>query len=94
MVTVGPQQIALLADNGLYLSRINRGATNPIEAAKQNVDVFCLFTVSNVGPNKITLRADNGLYLSRINRGSVNPIEAAKERPDVFCEFAVTTFFE
>ncbi|KVX18165.1 hypothetical protein WL02_13880 [Burkholderia ubonensis] len=82
------------ADDGLYLSRINRGSENPIEAAKKEIDVFSKFRVVTVGPQQIALLADNGLYLSRINRGSINPIEAAKERPDVFCEFAVTTFFE
>ncbi len=39
-------QIALRADNGEYLSRINRGNNlDPIEAAKGSLDVFCQFTL-------------------------------------------------
>jgi len=39
-------QIALRADNGEYLSRINRGNNlDPIEAAKSSLDVFCQFTL-------------------------------------------------
>ncbi len=38
-------KIALKADNGKDLSRINRGDTNPIEAAKPSIDEFCTFTL-------------------------------------------------
>jgi len=38
-------QIALQADSGLYLSRIARGDTNPIEAAKESIDVYSQFKV-------------------------------------------------
>ncbi len=37
--------IALQADDGQYLSRINRGNINPIEAAKISIDEFSRFKV-------------------------------------------------
>ncbi len=81
--------IALQADNSLFLSRINRGNQNPIEATKQSSDPFCQFKVTVLPNNQITLQADNSLFLSRINRGDQNPIEAAKQNPDPFCQFKV-----
>jgi len=38
--------IALQADTGLYLSRIARGDTNPIEAEKNSIDPYSQFTVT------------------------------------------------
>ena len=38
-------RIYLLADTGMYLSRIQRGDTAPIEAAKSSIDPYCWFTV-------------------------------------------------
>ena len=38
-------QICLLADNGMYLSRIQRGDLAPIEASKTARDQYCVFTV-------------------------------------------------
>jgi hypothetical protein len=82
-------QLVLQADNGKYLSRIRRGTLDPIEAAKTQVDVFCMFTVTVLDNGKIALKADNGKYLSRIRRGTIDPIEAAKSKIDYFCQFRV-----
>ena len=38
--------IALQADTGLYLSRIARGDTNPIEAEKDSIDPYSQFTIT------------------------------------------------
>ena len=84
--------VCLQAGNGLYLSRVNRGDRNPIEAAKSNVDEFSRFKFTLVGAYKFTLQADNGLYLSRVNRGNTDPIEAAKSSVDVFSTFTVYEF--
>jgi Galactoside-binding lectin len=82
-------KIALKADNGKYLSRINRGNIESIKAVKDEIDTYSQFTVTVLADNKILLKADNGKYLSRINRGKINPIEAAKNTSDVFCQFIV-----
>lgn len=84
--------IALRAANGLYLSRINRGDRNPIEAAKRNIDGFSMFKMTIVGNYEVTLQADNGMYLSMINDGDTNTIEAAKSSVDAFCKFRVYEF--
>ena len=87
--------IALQADNGLYLSRINYGGvngTNPIEAAKSTVDASSKFKVMRLENGSFTLQADNGLYLSRINHGGINgtnPIEAAKSAVDPYSQFTI-----
>ena len=87
----GKQQLLLKADNGKYLSRINRGSGyDPIEPYKSTPDVYCKFKVHNQPDGTVLLQADNGKYLSRINRGQgINPIEASKVTPDVFCRFKV-----
>jgi hypothetical protein len=36
---------SLLASGSLFLSRINYGSTDPIEAAKTSVDAFSMFTI-------------------------------------------------
>jgi hypothetical protein len=41
-------KVVFRADNGKYLSRILRGAIDGIEAAKDEVDVFCQFEVINI----------------------------------------------
>ena len=82
-------KIALKADNGKYLSRINRGKIESIETVKDEIDTYSQFTVTVLPDNKILLKADNDKYLSRINRGKMNPIEAAKKTSDVFCQFIV-----
>lgn len=83
--------VVLQADDQLYWSRINRGNTDPIEAAKNSIDPFCRFVVSVQENSRTALPADNSWYLSRINRGSTNPIEAAKPNIDPFRLFTVTT---
>ncbi len=81
--------IAIKADDGLYLSRIARGDTNPIEAAKDSIDEYSQFKVTILANSQIALQADSGLYLSRIARGDTNPFEAAKESIDVYSQFKV-----
>jgi len=73
----------------LYLSRIARGDTNPIEAAKESIDVYSQFKVTILANSQIALQADSDLYLSRIARGDTNPIEAAKESIDGYSQFKV-----
>jgi len=82
--------IALQADTGLYLSRINRGDTNPIEAEKNSIDPYSQFTVTVLDNSKVALQADTGLYLSRIARGDTNPIEAEKNSIDPYSQFTIT----
>jgi hypothetical protein len=84
--------ITLQADNGLYLSRINYGSKNPIEAAKTTPDTASKFKIMRLENGNFTLQADNGLYLSRINRGSRNPIEAAKSKVDPYSQFTIIVF--
>jgi hypothetical protein len=85
------QTYILLADNNLFVGRINRGSINTMEAVKQSIDPFTLLRASVLGNGKISLRADDGnqLYLSRITRNGIENIEAAKQAIDVFSEFAV-----
>ena len=82
--------IAIQADDGLYLSRIARGDENPIEAAKDSIDVYSQFKVTILANGQIALQADSGLYLSRLARGDENPIEAAKDSIDAYSQFKVT----
>jgi hypothetical protein len=83
-------QIYLQADNGMYLSRINRGVgLNPIEAAKSGIDPNCRFVVTILDDLTIALQADNGMYLSWISSGDSDPIEAAKSGIDTYCHFRV-----
>lgn len=81
--------IALQGDNRLYLSRIARDGTHPIEAAKSSIDEFSKFKVTVLPNGKITLQADTSGYLSRISRGGPNPIEAVKVIDDVHSQFTV-----
>jgi hypothetical protein len=80
-------QIALQADNGRYLSVINRGDTNPIEAAKSAIDDFCWFTAIACNDKDTIALLGNLRYLSRINRDDANPIEAAKGSIDPYSQF-------
>lgn len=77
------------ADNQ-YLSRINRGDVNNIEAVKPSADPFCKFRVFGAG-DKVILKADNGCFLSRIYRDGQQNIEAAKEAADEFTKLIVET---
>jgi hypothetical protein len=87
--------IALQADNGLYLSRVNYGGNNSaslIEANKSSIDADSQFKLVRVSDNHFALQADNGLYLSRVNYGGnngTNPIEAAKKTADPYSQFVV-----
>lgn len=83
--------IVLQADTGKYLSRINRGTRDPIEAAKATPDVYCEFVLTSFDDGKVALRADNGKYLSRIYwvPTKIDAIEAAKPNIDVYSQFAI-----
>ena len=82
--------VTLQADNGKYLSRINHGDRDPVEAVKDSPDVFSQFEATVLTKSRLVLKADDGKYLSRINRGNIDTIDAVKDSPDVFCEFTVT----
>lgn len=87
--------IALLADNQRFLSRINRGNTNPIEAAKTEPDLYSRFAVTVFDNGTIALAADNGLYLSRWDIGDdISRIWAAKPEIDMYCQFVVEVLDE
>ena len=76
--------LLLQADNGKYLSRINRGpGINPIEASKLKPGVFCRFKVYNQLDGSVVFQADNGKYLSRVTRDGKENIEASKDNIDV-----------
>ncbi|MEE8057649.1 MAG: hypothetical protein V3T17_07440 [Pseudomonadales bacterium] len=70
--------IGFKADNGKWLSRINRGLPEPIEAAKSEVDVYCKFEVLvlELDDFKVALKADNGKWLGLRDRSGVEAIEA------------------
>ena len=80
----------IMANNGRYISRIDRSGINYIEAEKISIDLFSRFRASVLGDGRIALKADDGEgnYLSRIDRGRDN-IEAAKIHIDIFSEFEV-----
>jgi hypothetical protein len=46
VTTLSNGELLLCADDGMFLSRINRGNIDPIEAAKQEIDVFCQIQIS------------------------------------------------
>ena len=81
--------IALKAENNRYLSRVNRGKTDPIEATKETVDHFSMFLVTILDEHTLTLKADAGLgkYLSRTNYGHNNVIEAIRDVIDPHTKF-------
>jgi len=86
------EAICLQGDNGKFLSRINRGDLDPIEAIKSNVDWHCLFHLEKA-ERGVCLKADNGKYISRINRGfGQEPMIAAKNPADCHCDFEVVPF--
>ena len=82
--------VTLKADNGKYLSRINRGGVNYIEAAKASPDVYCEFKAIRVDENSYAFVGDNGKYLSRVYRYGISAIEAAKSEIDVYSRFEVS----
>lgn len=79
--------LILKANNGKYLSRIAHGSANPIEAAKDTPDQFCVFTLNQSSYDFVTLRADNGKLLSWMSSSSGETIEAAKDAYDQYCLF-------
>jgi hypothetical protein len=81
-------RIALVADNGWYVARVNRGTGyNPIEAQPDGMGRWAIFTVTVLPNGKVTLQADNGQSVGRVNRGTgYNPIEAY---PDPSPEFTL-----
>ncbi|XP_032800285.1 uncharacterized protein LOC116937331 [Petromyzon marinus] len=87
----GGGKILIRDERGVYLSRIQRGEIDHIEAAKPIADIYCELEVFPVGLNKVALIADNGKFLSRINR-NVDNIEAAKKARDIYCEFEPCPF--
>ncbi|WP_192881032.1 MULTISPECIES: fascin domain-containing protein [unclassified Photorhabdus] len=86
--------IALMADNGLYLSRVARPGGNYIEAATLDVDTSSTFTVEDVDDNVIALKADNGKYLTRLSIKGINYIKPDKTNMDGFCHFRLITLLE
>ncbi|NHB93054.1 fascin domain-containing protein [Photorhabdus cinerea] len=84
--------IALQADNGLFLSRIDRGGGGSIdfiEANKSTIDIYSKYFVTQIDANKIVLRANNGLYLSRFSLVGGDYIAAVKSNIDVYSVFTV-----
>ncbi|WP_323840120.1 fascin domain-containing protein [Photorhabdus africana] len=82
--------IALQADNGFYLSRIDRGGGfDFIEANKSIIDIYTKYSATQLSSNKIALRASNGLYLSRISLAGSNYIVATKSDIDVYSIFTL-----
>ncbi|OWO81351.1 hypothetical protein B5C26_14245 [Photorhabdus luminescens] len=82
--------IALLADNGCYLSRIDRGGGfDFIEANKSIIDIYTKYSATQISANKIALRASNGLYLSRISLAGSDYIVATKSDIDVYSTFTL-----
>lgn len=85
--------IALLADNGFYVSRINRdGGSTPLETTRFGDEAsMSQFTVSVLSNNQIALQADNGNYVSHVNRGTgLDPLEATKTSIDASCQFTIS----
>ncbi len=87
------ERIALWASNNRYLSRINRGDRNPIEAAKKYPDEASVFTVEvDDETGQIALKADNDKYLRWLTYGSDNPprvVEAIVDEVDIHSQFDV-----
>jgi hypothetical protein len=81
--------IALRADNGRFLSRINMGENgDPIQAAKFMIDEPSKFIVGLFEENRLTLKADNQKYLGRVSRNGLDPIEATHPSPNKTASFA------
>ncbi|KAA1195665.1 fascin domain-containing protein [Photorhabdus heterorhabditis] len=83
--------IALQADNGLFLSRIDRGGggIDFIEANKSTVDIYSKYYLTKINSNKIALRANNGLYLSRFSLVCGDYIVAVRSSVDIYSVFTV-----
>ncbi|CAQ85834.1 MULTISPECIES: fascin domain-containing protein [Photorhabdus] len=84
--------IALQADNGLFLSRIDRGGGGGIdfiEANKSTIDIYSKYSVIQISANRIVLRANNGLYLSRFSLVGGDYIAAVKSNIDIYSIFTI-----
>ncbi|WP_118985636.1 fascin domain-containing protein [Photorhabdus sp. CRCIA-P01] len=82
--------IALQADNGCYLSRIDRGGgLDFIEANKSIIDIYTKYSATQLSYNKIALRASNGLYLSRVSLAGGDYIAATKSDVDIYSNFTL-----
>ena len=81
--------VTLQADNGLFLSSINDGGINPIEAEKKIPDIYSHFKLIKLDQRTYVFQADNRKYLSRIRRCGRDAIEAAKTTIYVYSRFKV-----
>ncbi len=75
----------------MFLSHINCGSYDYIEAPKQGPDVFCKLKMLLLDNGKVAFQADNGKYLSRISFSndpvdSNNFIMPSKASIDVFSQ--------
>jgi hypothetical protein len=89
----GGDRIALQADTGKYLSRIDFGDHDEIWASKWEIDKYSRFEVTVLGENTIALQADTGNYLSRIRPGIeiwVSKTATDQSGIDTFSRFRVT----
>jgi hypothetical protein len=90
---VAPGKITLLADNGLYLSRISglfpHSSNDCILATKKTVDEFCVFSYQYAPASpSLVLQADNGLYVSvGSNQDVDNALIPGKKDIDPSCYF-------
>jgi hypothetical protein len=80
--------IALQADNGKYLGRINYGERNMIEAVKVDIDHYAKLKVIVLENGKIALQSDAGENKC-LNRDGANQIEAGRDNIDESAKFKV-----
>jgi hypothetical protein len=87
-------KICLQADNGGYLSRIQRYSGDYIQATKPQIDPYCVFTVTVTGDKqiKLLLQADNDWYCSWNDNGGY--IMSNKQAPDQYCYFTPGEFVD
>ena len=99
---LGNNAIALQANNGMFLSRIRYTGGqlgfkdgDYIMPVKKGIDVFSIFTVTDIGENTIALLADNGKYVSRysFSDDDANYVCAVKDSIDDACKFSTVLFF-
>jgi len=85
-----PEGVSFMADDGGFLSPIERNGFTCIEIVKEK-NQSCNFLVENVGNGKVRLRDSRGFYLRRTDRNGRYPIEVRQMTPDASCEFKVFT---
>lgn len=84
--------VAFQADDGRWLSRIQRDGLHPIEVSKSTPDEYCWFRVqpySGTNPNLIMLKADNGAMVRMVMRNNVPVLEALGPELHVNCLLAI-----